>query len=61
MGVLCLDHDLVPWPEVLAHLDEVVLGHGGPLLLHGGLQAVHILVGLCKDLELKDASHAAVQ
>ena len=37
-------------PEGLADLEDVVLGYGGPLLLHGGLQGVgswvRVLVGL---------------
>lgn len=35
---------LQPLPEGLAHGADFVLGHGGPLLGHGGLQELRALV-----------------
>ena len=61
MPALGSHHSLHHGPEGLADLEDVVLGYGGPLLLHGGLQGVGSWVRVLVGLALSIAPAAMVE
>ena len=61
MTSICINHGLEPGPEGKADLDDVVHGHGVPLLLDRGLQGVNISVGGGTGLALDIAPDFMIQ
>ena len=60
-AALSLDHLLEPDPERLAHLDDVGLGQGPPVLGIGDLLSLHTWVGGLTGLGLQNAPYQVVQ
>ena len=54
-------HGLEAGPEGPADLEDMVLGHGGPLPLSGGLQDIDAGMGDTKGLGLHNAPNAIIQ
>ena len=61
MTPICLNHGLEPGPEGTTDLDDVVHGHGIPLLLDRGLQGVNVSVGGSTGLALNIAPNSIIQ
>ena len=61
MPALGSHHSLHHGPKHLADIVNVVLGNGGPLLLHGGLQGVGVLVRVLVGLALSIAPGGMVE